>query len=455
MDQDTVNPMARFVKGSAFAGDMFRREQHAVRLTAYLERLREGAVVAIDASWGEGKTWFGRNWAAHLQATGHRAVFIDALAQDYVEEPFLLIAAEIADALDDGRGSTRALRRKAADVMKALLGMETRTMVNRIHSQPAEPAAPLQHHYEATRPAGMLAAGDAGNWFERQLENHARESASFLHFRSELAALAAREAKSLVLFIDELDRCQPTFTLKLIERLKNFFDVPNLVFVLLVNRNQLCQAICRIHGLDTDAAAFLDKYIHFVFTLPKPSCDDSSESLQAAAYTERIFNRYHFDDSPGLAMFKACLAWTAAWFDLSMRDLERAVSLYAFVYPVEQHNYLLAYVIALKIARPDLFSRLRKDGDLNAHLEALNQLKPIRARTLCSRPHRYLSLLMEWHEAHVNGFSAGGDTFTLLLREYDQRSGDPLSWRNLHREELWAAQRRLFQVLADRIDGTD
>ncbi|WP_194727098.1 KAP family P-loop NTPase fold protein [Noviherbaspirillum malthae] len=451
MDQDTANPMARFVNGSAFSGDMFRREQHAERLTAYLERLREGAVVAVDAPWGEGKTWFGRNWAAYLQAAGHTVVFIDALAQDYVEEPFLLIAAEIADALDNGHGAMQGLRKKAADVMNALLPTRTRTVINYAEQTPPNPAGPLQHGHDA--PA--IGADDAGNWFERKIENHARESASFQHFRDELSALAARQPKSLVLFIDELDRCQPGFTLKLIERLRNFFDIPNLVFVLLVNRNQLHQAICRVHGLDTDAAAYLSEFIHFVFTLPKKNYDDYPGSRQASAYVEHAFSRYEFDDSPGLAMFKACFTWTAAWLDLSMRDIERAVALYAFAYPVEQHNYLLAYVIALKIGRPDLFARLRKSGDLNAHREALDMLKPIRAGTMSPRPHRYLALLMEWHEAHVNGFAASGDTFTLLLREYDQRSGDPLTWRDLPHDELWDAQRRLFQVLAERIDGTE
>jgi len=450
MDQDTANPMARFIKGSAFAGDMLQRGQQAERLTAYLERLREGAVVAIDAPWGEGKTWFGRNWAASLQAAGHTVVFIDALAQDYVEEPFLLIAAEIADALDDGHGSMQGLRKRAADVMNALLSMRTQTLIKYGQQRPI--AAGLSQH---GHDAASMGAGDAECWFERKIENHARESASFQLFRHELSALAARQPKSLVLFIDELDRCQPSFTLKLLERLRNFFDLPNLVFVLLINRNQLHQAICRLHGLDTDAAAYLNEFIHFVFTLPKRSHDDYPGSRQASAYVEQAFSRYDFGDSPGLATFKTCFTWTAAWLDLSMRDIERAVALYAFAYPVEQHNYLLAYVIALKIGKPDLFARLRKAGDLNAHRQALDMLKPVRARTMSPRPHRYLMLLMEWHEAHINGFAASGDTFTLLLREYDQRSGDPLTWHNLAHDELWDAQRRLFQVLAERIDGTE
>ena len=73
----------------AFSGDLFERKPHAERLTAWLERLREGSVLAIDAPSGEGKTWFGR-WAACLQQAGHKVVFVEVFEQDRGEEGFPL-----------------------------------------------------------------------------------------------------------------------------------------------------------------------------------------------------------------------------------------------------------------------------------------------------------------------------------------------------------------------------
>ncbi|MCM3608807.1 hypothetical protein M4D49_25315 [Cupriavidus pauculus] len=49
-----------------FDGDLLERAAVARRLTTYLQRLEIGAVMAIDAPWGEGKTWFGRHWAKSL-----------------------------------------------------------------------------------------------------------------------------------------------------------------------------------------------------------------------------------------------------------------------------------------------------------------------------------------------------------------------------------------------------
>lgn len=424
---------------SAFSGNLFERKPHAERLTAWLERLREGNVLAIDAPWGEGKTWFGRNWAACLQQAGHKVVFIDAFEQDCSDDPFLLLASEIADALDDGEGSVRSLRAAAVAVMEKMSPSRNR-------SEFGLAGVP-------DRLAGGNAIDEANKWMEWKLENHAHDKAAFQQFRNALATVTALEHKALVLFIDELDRCRPAFALRLIERLKHLFDVPKLLFVVLIDRAQLQQAIGCLYGLDSAAAAtYLHKFINFWFTLPAREGGNRPGSEHIAACVERALSRYEFDEADSPAIFKAFFSWTAAWFNLSGREIEQAAALYAFAYPVNQHNYLLPYVITLKIKKPDLFRRLER-GELVAHREALDFLKPLRARTDFVQACSYLSLLMEWHEAHIIGFSTNGELLTLRLREYDQRSGEPILWCELHQEELRDVQRQLFQSLAGRLDG--
>ena len=88
-------PRMAFDENKPFDGDLFNRKELADQLTGYIERLRDGTVIAIDAPWGEGKSWFGRNWAADLKNQGLRVIYLDAFQQDYVEDPFLLIASEI------------------------------------------------------------------------------------------------------------------------------------------------------------------------------------------------------------------------------------------------------------------------------------------------------------------------------------------------------------------------
>lgn len=81
---------------TAWEGDLWHRRRLGEQLTSYVDRLNCGAVLALDARWGEGKTWFVRHWAKHLMDTEHNVIYLDAFANDYLEDPFLTIAAEIS-----------------------------------------------------------------------------------------------------------------------------------------------------------------------------------------------------------------------------------------------------------------------------------------------------------------------------------------------------------------------
>ena len=54
-----------------------------------------------------------------------------------------------------------------------------------------------------------------------------------------LNSLLLEKANRLVIFIDELDRCQPLFAVRLLERVKHYFDNPNITFVFSTNVEEL------------------------------------------------------------------------------------------------------------------------------------------------------------------------------------------------------------------------
>ena len=102
-----------FVEEQPFAKDKLGREELAKKLTNYIDRLQAGAVLAIDAPWGEGKTWFGRNWAKKLKDDGYRVAYIDAFEQDYINNPFVLLASELLNVTDERSKAKVQLTKKA------------------------------------------------------------------------------------------------------------------------------------------------------------------------------------------------------------------------------------------------------------------------------------------------------------------------------------------------------
>ena len=80
--------------------------------------------------------------------------------------------------------------------------------------------------------------------------------------------------KTLVVFIDELDRCRPPYAIALLEHAKHLFAVPGIVFVVSVDREQLSNSICAVYGERFDADGYLRRFFDLDFALPDPPGKD-------------------------------------------------------------------------------------------------------------------------------------------------------------------------------------
>ena len=288
MPENALDDIAR-----PFAGDLLERTHLADRLTTYIDRLREGTVIAIDASWGEGKTWFARNWAASLQRTGHPVAYLDAFCQNDELDPFFIIAAELAILLDDGQGTGDTIRGEAARLMNALVPLTGRLAALKTVALQAS-GTPL-HDPAAGKASFRTASEDTENWIENRLRAYPSEKALFANFRQSLGRIVAASGKPAVIVLDELDRCRPSFAIRFLERIRHYFDMPNLVFVLPVTRIQLYEAVKSVYGPDTDAGAYLHKFVNFFLSLPAFPQNDPSRLAHIRAFIGAVFTRHGMD----------------------------------------------------------------------------------------------------------------------------------------------------------------
>lgn len=360
-----------------FDGDLFKRKELAKQLTGYIDRLRDGTVLAIDAPWGEGKSWFGRNWAASLNTQEYRVIYLDAFQQDYVEDPFLLIASEINEAIGSDDSAGEELKQKAAKVMKAILPISTKVLINIAGRLALGTIDASKEIDDAIQSAGNNAADAAQKWLEDKIEDHAKEKESLESFKKSLQEFCESQNKPVVFFIDELDRCRPNFAVKLIERLKHFFDVPNLVFVLLLNRDQLEKAIKGVYGSETDAATYLGKFIHMHLKLPKNAVASNDQENANWSYLQKLVDHYKFERSQELDHFISSLSVFASIMKMSLRDLEKGMALLA-LNGVENSAVYLAWPVSLKLRHPDIFNGLLND-DIDSHKDAIELLDKMSA----------------------------------------------------------------------------
>lgn len=262
----------------AWEGDLWERKRLGIQLTNYVDRLQCGAVLALDARWGEGKTWFVRHWQKHLENENHNVIYLDAFANDYLDDPFLTIAVEISQAF---KGSNEIdaeeiedFNSKTASVLISLASIipmiAARAGLHMIGLGALGEAA--QQTYKEGKELYDLASDQitekVKEKIEEKINNHHIEKETIQDFKNELAKLAEKLHKPLVFIIDELDRCRPDFAIRLIERIKHFFDIPKIVFVLVMNKPQLLQSVKSFYGYDSEMNGdYLEKFIDYSIVL--------------------------------------------------------------------------------------------------------------------------------------------------------------------------------------------
>lgn len=123
--------------------------------------------------------------------------------------------------------------------------------------------------------------------------------------------------KPLVVFIDELDRCKPTFAIKLLESIKHYFTNDKILFVFSVNIEELQYSIKCIYGQGFDAIRYLDRFFNIRFNLP---------AFDKGAYLEK---EYSNGTNKGIA-----LSITEAFsieFNLELREINKLYSQVDFI----------------------------------------------------------------------------------------------------------------------------
>lgn len=107
-----------------------------------------------------------------------------------------------------------------------------------------------------------------------------------------LDEVIVEQAQKLIIFIDELDRCRPSYALEMLERIKHYFDDDRIIFVVSVNKEQLIHTISNYYGTGFDSTGYLNKFFDLDAHLPELQTYDTEISVinQSQHFLIRIAN---------------------------------------------------------------------------------------------------------------------------------------------------------------------
>ena len=227
---------------------------------------------------GNGKTTFLGMWAQHLRNQKFPVVEFNAWETDYAGDPFVALSSELTKGLREYEGTDKGLTEKITNAATEVLQSVNPGLVqSAIASIPLPMVAQTLASLAKERLSGYQAAQKSVKAFRGVLQNMAKTLSE------------SHQDRPLVVMIDELDRCRPSYAVELLEVAKHLFAVDHIVFVLAVNRSELAHAIRALYGSGFDAEGYLGRFFDVDFVLPAPERNAFIDDRLSATQIDNYF----------------------------------------------------------------------------------------------------------------------------------------------------------------------
>ncbi|MFL1809313.1 P-loop NTPase fold protein [Plesiomonas shigelloides] len=342
------------------AADKLGRSREIENLTPVLLNAEAPLVLAIDAPWGGGKTTFIKLWQHYLTTEGKASLYLNAWESDFADDPLLPMLAVMDDWLKDQ--SNRPVIKEAWDKAKACApGLIKATAVAAAKAATFG-ALDLDKEYE------KLAADLTGDAVGGLIDSFNVKQKALAKFKQQLSAVldALPDGQAnLIVFIDELDRCKPTYAIEVLERIKHLFDIDRLVFVLAVNRDQLSKSIQGVYGPSFDGLNYLKRFIDLDYHLQIPD-QNAYIRMRLQQPDLRSYFAKRKEGRDEIHTVESVLFWLCARFDYTLRDIDQLFTrLRLIVRSIPSNHYLdtvvLLSMLMLRQEKNALYQRFVQD----------------------------------------------------------------------------------------------
>lgn len=241
--------------------DIFHRNNELKCFYELLISQNDGYTIAIDGKWGSGKTFFIKqeimlinSMNPMVQGERHnldivknmimkidepkydeikmnmKAVYYDAWQNDNDIDPIVSLICEIS------KQTKKFNDTKKFDLVKS--------------------GTAIVDHFMKTNISQIYNSIKSESYFEYLIDRKNLED----DFKEFFDGLCDENCNRIVIFIDELDRCKPSYAVKLLEQVKHYMDDDRITFVFALNTLELQHTIRQFYGYDFDASRYLDRF---------------------------------------------------------------------------------------------------------------------------------------------------------------------------------------------------
>ncbi|MBU3850385.1 MAG: KAP family NTPase [Candidatus Treponema excrementipullorum] len=261
--------------------DTIERNASIFNFIRILDSLEDSCSIALEGNWGSGKTFFVKQTKMILDALNqcstkmdepqkqavidvckrsnngerpnvqsHVCVYYDAWKNDNDDDPVLSLVYTILQDTNSTFSFTKnvSFPKVAANILEFFSGRNWSGLIENLQRE---------------NPLDAL----------KELKNIEDLIAEFLD------SLLAERGNRLVVFIDELDRCKPSYAVKLLERIKHYFSNDRITFVFSVNIYELQHTIRKFYGDNFNGGRYLDRFFDLRISLPPVNLEKFYRSI--------------------------------------------------------------------------------------------------------------------------------------------------------------------------------
>lgn len=238
-----------------FLGDDLEMQSSVCNLVDnfILSKISDKSVIGLNSSYGTGKSTFIKmsiNYLKNHDEEKILPVYVNVSENEFTSSPLLNILHSIVKAT--GNNSLDYKNTIVKPLLNAGIKLAT---IGALDIDSIDKAFNVSAEKEVSNTAGnilnsFLGESDPKSELNKQLQKISKDN-------------------KIVIFLDDIDRCSPSFAIKILEELKfNFNSIDNMAFVIAYDREQLESFIQSKFGKHIDCDGYLRKFFDYTFLLP-------------------------------------------------------------------------------------------------------------------------------------------------------------------------------------------
>lgn len=259
-----------------------------------LNTINESKIIALDGEWGSGKTWFVKS-LEYLLNNDFTNIKINEINIDNLKNVKDEYMTFYYNAWENDDASSAMLSLIYSLVNDSCLQKESDKtgmfprILNTLIKYATNGAVDIKNDIFGEQ------------WTNKQITDEIKTSEEIKDtFRELINNLLIENKNKILIIIDEIDRCKPTFAIDLLENIKHFYDDERIVFLVATNNKQLSASVCKVYGEKYDGDAYLDKFFDLNLELPNNyiekyimAIDENKSSSQYSVKSCREIARYY------------------------------------------------------------------------------------------------------------------------------------------------------------------